>query len=79
MVSDIFSEAPEGNEPKKNIGASLVYHDRLEDNGTLFNVDEFLLHCCLDDVGIKGIQKAFYVLSQDSSGYCTVDELYKVF
>jgi len=75
----MFSEAAEEVEPKKNVGVTVVKnHDHLEATGDLFNVDEFLLHCCLDDVGIKGIQKAFYVTSHDSSGSCTLDELYKV-
>ena len=76
---DIFSESAEKNNEKKSIGVPLGKdHDDIDSTNDLFNLESFLLHCCLDEVGIKGIQKAFYVISQGSSGHCSIDELYKV-
>ena len=77
---DIFSSGALKSEEGQSLGVTIINeHDKLDLSEEYFDVESFLLYSCLDEVASIGLQKAFYVQSQHSTGDCTLDDLYKVF
>jgi hypothetical protein len=53
-------------------------HDPLPTENSLFDVESFLLHICLDPVGRVGLFKAFLIKSKNSDGKVSLEQLYEV-
>ncbi|KAI8843668.1 hypothetical protein BC829DRAFT_400872 [Chytridium lagenaria] len=54
-------------------------HEKVGDEGWVFDVGAFLVGCCLDESAKVGLQKAFSVVTEREDGGVTVGQLYQIF
>lgn len=76
----IFSTKKNDASETSTGGVSLVSeHQAVDFTSDLFDTEAFLFHSCLDETASQGLEKAFYIQSEASDGYCTVQDLFKIF
>ncbi|RKO93481.1 hypothetical protein BDK51DRAFT_25580, partial [Blyttiomyces helicus] len=54
-------------------------HDKLPEDGSVFDVSAFLMALCVDESPKVGLQKAFAILSEREDGACSVAQLYQMY
>jgi hypothetical protein len=48
-----------------------------KDDQIFFNAQEFLITCCIDDLPVMSLEKAFFVLQQNDT--CSISEVHSIF